>query len=222
MAISAGHLILGQTNKLSALLTVASCKPKPDAKGQARQVGSFLQRSCILDKEGLYSQTPRDFLHHGYEFMEVKISNGLWARWVEFKSKLPRLVLLTRDLTSPADGFAINLAPSLVITPTPSEADSETETESSTFASEELISNSAETSESCDDQGGMGTVAMAVAHITIGRLTAMPNVKEKDVSISARNHEPDSFSQFLDNHERRPIAEEVIMLQGEENPDNPL
>jgi hypothetical protein len=37
----------------------------------------------------------------------------------------------------------------------------------------------------------------------------MPNVREKDVSISARNHELDSFSQFLDNHERRPIAEEV-------------
>jgi hypothetical protein len=55
----------------------------------------------------------------------------------------------------------------------------------------------------------MGTVAMAVAQLAIGSLTAMPNVKEKDVSISARNHEPDSFSQFFDNQERRPIAEEV-------------
>jgi hypothetical protein len=72
--------------------------------------------------------------------MEVKSSNGLWARWVEFKSKLPRLVLLTRDLTSPADGFAINLAPSFMITPASPEADSETEIESTpaTSASEEL------------------------------------------------------------------------------------
>jgi hypothetical protein len=96
-----------------------------------------------------------------------------------------------------------------MITLASSEADSETDTESSTSASEELISNSAETSESSDDQGGMGTVAVAVAQITIGRLTAMPNVREKDISISAKNHEPDSFSQFMDNHERGPIVEEV-------------
>jgi hypothetical protein len=55
----------------------------------------------------------------------------------------------------------------------------------------------------------MGTVAMAVAQITIEKLTAMPYVREKAVSISAKNHEPDSFSMFLDNHERRRIAEEV-------------
>jgi hypothetical protein len=52
-------------------------------------------------------------------------------------------------------------------------------------------------------------VAIAVAQITVGGLTAMPNVREKDISISARNHEPDSFSQFPDNHERRPLAEVV-------------
>jgi hypothetical protein len=50
-------------------------------------------------------------------------------------------------------------------------------------------------------------MASAVAQITVGGLAAMPNVREKDVSISAWNHEPDSFSQFLDNHERRPVAE---------------
>jgi hypothetical protein len=52
-------------------------------------------------------------------------------------------------------------------------------------------------------------VAIAVAQITVGGLTAMPNVREKDVSISARNHEPDSYSQFPDNYERRPLAEVV-------------
>jgi hypothetical protein len=50
-------------------------------------------------------------------------------------------------------------------------------------------------------------VAIAVAQITVGGLTPMPNVRGKYVSISARNHELDSFSQFLDNHERRPVAE---------------
>jgi hypothetical protein len=74
MAISAGHLILGRSDELSALATVASCKPKLDAQGQARQDGSFLQHSGILDKEGLYLQTPRDFLQQGYQFMEVKSS----------------------------------------------------------------------------------------------------------------------------------------------------
>jgi hypothetical protein len=33
-------------------------------------------------------------------------------------------------------------------------------------------------------------------------LAAMPNIREKDVSISARNHEPDSFEQFVDTHDR--------------------
>jgi hypothetical protein len=52
-------------------------------------------------------------------------------------------------------------------------------------------------------------VAIAVAHITVGGLTAMPNVRKKNVFISARNHEPDSFSEFPDNHKRRPLAEVV-------------
>jgi hypothetical protein len=146
--------------------------------------------------------------------MDVKSSNGLWARWMEFRSKLPRLVLLTLDLNSPADGFEIHLAPSLMITPASSEADSETESSrtSSTAASEDLPTlkpDSAETSESSDDQEGMRTGAIAVAQINVGGMTAMPNVRGKYVSISARNHEPDSFSQFLDNHKRRPVVEEV-------------
>ena len=53
----------------------------------------------------------------------------------------------------------------------------------------------------------MGAVATAVAQLTMGIQTAMPNVREMDVSISARNHEPESFTQFLDNHERRPLSE---------------
>jgi hypothetical protein len=52
----------------------------------------------------------------------------------------------------------------------------------------------------------MGTVVTTVAQLTMGSLTAMPNIREKDVSISARNHNPESFTQFLDNHERWPIA----------------
>jgi hypothetical protein len=54
---------------------------------------------------------------------------------------------------------------------------------------------------------------MAVAEVNVKReafgglsLTAMPNVREKDVSISIRNHEPNSFIQFPDNYERRPLA----------------
>jgi hypothetical protein len=57
-------------------------------------------------------------------------------------------------------------------------------------------------------------VAMEVAEVNVKReafgglsLTAMPNVREKDISILAHNHEPDSFIQFPDNHERRPLAE---------------
>jgi hypothetical protein len=55
----------------------------------------------------------------------------------------------------------------------------------------------------------MGAVTIAVAHLTMGIHTAMPNVREKDVSISARNHELKSFTQFLDNHERRPLSEKA-------------
>jgi hypothetical protein len=40
-------------------------------------------------------------------------------------------------------------------------------------------------------------------------LTAMPNVREKDVSISARNHDPDSFAQFPWNHNHRPLTETI-------------
>jgi hypothetical protein len=61
MAISSGHLILGRNEELGALSTVASYKHKPDAKGQTRNVGSFLQRSGIYGEDGLYLQTPRDF-----------------------------------------------------------------------------------------------------------------------------------------------------------------
>ena len=35
----------------------------------------------------------------------------------------------------------------------------------------------------------------------------MPNVREKDVSISARNHEPASFEQHADTHDRRPLPD---------------
>jgi hypothetical protein len=94
-----------------------------------------------------------------------------------------------------------------MITPASSEADSDSEADSSSSASAELTSDSAATSESGDDQGGMGTVATAMAQLTMGSLTAMPIIREKDVSISARNYKPESFTQFLDNHERRPIAE---------------
>jgi hypothetical protein len=59
-------------------------------------------------------------------------------------------------------------------------------------------------------------VAIAVAQVNIKReavgglsLIAMPNVREKDISILARYHEPASFSQFFDNHERRPLVEMV-------------
>ncbi len=38
-------------------------------------------------------------------------------------------------------------------------------------------------------------------------LAAMPNVREKDVSISARNHEPASFEQHADTHDRRPLPD---------------
>jgi hypothetical protein len=77
MAISSGHLILGRYDELGALSKVASYKPKPDAKGQARDVGSFLQRSGIYGEEGLFLQTPRDFLRKGDQFMEVKRCKGL-------------------------------------------------------------------------------------------------------------------------------------------------
>ena len=36
---------------------------------------------------------------------------------------------------------------------------------------------------------------------------AMPNVREKDVSISARNHEPASFEQHADTHDRKPLPD---------------
>jgi hypothetical protein len=75
-----------------------------------------------------------------------------------------------------------------------------------------LCSDSYEALDDSDDQEGRGTVAIVVAQITVGGLTAMPNVNEKDVSISARNHEPDSFSQFLD-HERMPMAEGMPHLK---------
>ncbi len=38
-------------------------------------------------------------------------------------------------------------------------------------------------------------------------LAAMPNIRETDVSISARNHEPHSFEQFVDTHDRRPLPD---------------
>jgi hypothetical protein len=99
------------------------------------------------------------------------------------------------------------------VTTPPSSNTSESESESTcttpSFEPQDLISDSYEASEDSDDQEGRGTVAIAVALITVRGLTAMPNVREKDVSISARNHEPDSFSQFHDNHERRPLAEVV-------------
>jgi hypothetical protein len=124
----------------------------------------------------------------------VKNSKDLWASWMVFSSRLPRVALLTKDFTTPVNGFPIHPAPSMMITPASSGADSESETESTSSASAGLASDSAATSESGDDQGGMGAVATAVAQLTMGIQTAMPNVREKIVSISARNHEPESFT----------------------------
>jgi hypothetical protein len=143
--------------------------------------------------------------------MEVRNSAGLWARCMLFKGNQPRLVLLTSNLDTPADGFEIHHSPSLVITPSSSETESDSESTCTSSSSEppDLISDSYEASEDSVDKEGRGTVAIVVAQITGRGLTAMPNMREKDVSISARNHEPDSFSQFPNNHERRPQAEVV-------------
>jgi hypothetical protein len=201
---------LGRIDVLDALAKEAAHAVLPEPLDKTHQVGSYLQRSGIMDDEHLYLQTPLERLERGYHFIEVRNSAGLWARWKVFKGNQPRLVILTSDMDSPADGFEIHHSPSLVITPPSSEtSESDSESTCTTSSSEplDLISDSYDASEDGDDQEGRGTVAIVVAQITVGGLTAMPNVREKDVSISARNHEPHSFSQYLDNHERRPLAE---------------
>jgi hypothetical protein len=198
IVISSGHLILGRTKKTGALAAVASFKPKTDLKAQARDFGSFLQRFGIYKDEELYLLTPRDLLRAGYQFQEVQNSKGLWAKWMEFNSRLPRIALLTRDLATPIDGFPIHLAPSLMITPASSEADSDSETDSSSSASAELTSDSTATSESGDDQGGMGTVATALAQLTMGSLKEMPNIRKEmfpsPPGITNQNHSPSSWT----------------------------
>jgi hypothetical protein len=112
--------------------------------------------------------------------MEVRSSAGLWARWMEFKGNQPRLVLLTSDWDTPADGFEIHHSLSLEITPSSSKAESDSKSLCTSSSSEplpDLCSDSYEASEDSDDQEGRGTVAIAVAQITIGGLTAMPNVR---------------------------------------------
>ena len=46
-------------------------------------------------------------------------------------------------------------------------------------------------------------------------LAAMPNVREKDMSISARSHEPESFGQYWDTHDRRPLPDAPPPLNSE-------
>jgi hypothetical protein len=41
----------------------------------------------------------------------------------------------------------------------------------------------------------------------------MPNVREKDVYISARNHEPDLFAKFPLHHDRRPRTETSTLAE---------
>ncbi len=219
LVITKSHLVLGRKDELPALAKRAHCHPKSDIPGKAHQVGKYLRRSGIMDPEGLYLQTPLDLLDKGYHFMEVVDSEGLWAKWKVFRGGLRRLVILTSAVDKPVDGFQIHHAPSLVITPSSSEPEAESTSEGSgsrvseETSSEEisisdpetevslptLVSDSEAASEDSDDQGGLGTVALAVA-------MAMPNVREKDVSISARNHEPDSFVQYVGTHERRPFV----------------
>jgi hypothetical protein len=55
------------------------------------------------------------------------------------------------------------------------------------------------------------TTSIALVNVRVSchalTMAAMPNVREKDVSISPRNHEPDSFQQYKDNHDRRPLPD---------------
>ncbi len=57
------------------------------------------------------------------------------------------------------------------------------------------------------------TAAPSIAFVTVRvgchdvTLAAMPNVREKDMSISARNHEPESFEQYVDTHDSRPLPD---------------
>jgi hypothetical protein len=86
----------------------------------------------------------------------------------------------------------------------------------------DIASDSFEPSEEEDDLGRMGvetgTVRTEKALVNVQRfgglsLTAMPNVREKDESISARNHEPDSFAQSPRNHDRRPLTETSTLAE---------
>jgi hypothetical protein len=125
--------------------------------------------------------------------MEVVNSAGLCAHQKVFKGNQPRLVLLTRLLEDPADGFKIHHSPSLVITPSPSQSSSShsestesTESIPSSPGPPDLVSDSNKASEDSDNQEGRRTVAIAVAQVNIRReavgglsLTAMPNVRRK-------------------------------------------
>ncbi len=55
------------------------------------------------------------------------------------------------------------------------------------------------------------TASIALVNVRVSchalTMAAMPNVREKDVSISVRNHEPDSFEQYKDNHDMRPLPD---------------
>jgi hypothetical protein len=127
LAITAGRLILGRIDKLDTLSKEADHKVRHDTLNKDHQVGSYLQRSGILDDESLYLLTPLGLLKRGYHLMEVRNSAGLWASWKEFKGNQPRLVLLTSDLDTPADGFEIHHSPSLMTTPSSSMTESDSE-----------------------------------------------------------------------------------------------
>ena len=60
-----------------------------------------------------------------------------------------------------------------------------------------------------DDPAPISSIAFVNVRVSCHSVTlaAMPNVRERNVSISARNYEPESFEQYVDTHDRRPLPD---------------
>jgi hypothetical protein len=184
-------------------------------KNESGQISTYLFRAGATHagSSDLLS-TPPEPRAAGYSFREVDDNNGLWAKGRIYKKFQPQLVVFLnkgRGLT--VEGLSTHQSPSDVITTSSSESDSADTDTSSDEQSDSGSTTSTDSSLSEDEDGDQGGKRTATTFVNVkvgcqaSTMAAMPSVHKKDVSISARNHEPDSLTQFADNHERRPLAE---------------
>jgi hypothetical protein len=204
LAITPSHIILDRVEELYSLADAVDNVVKEKETDKAIQIGRYLQRSGVMDKNYVHLKTPWELLVAGFRFMDVINSQGLWS---VFKGNQPQLVLLTSRTSWPADGFEIHHSPSQMVTPsssdssasdpelsdpgpsssdpdpessdpgTTSDLDSESEPPSGppSTGPPDLVSDSNEASEEEDDQEGMGTVMGTVRT----KATALVNVRQQ-------------------------------------------